>query len=139
MRRSKNAVGHLSAEADSVVRRTASTVFLSTALMQMVGLMAHRPLHPNSNGRAVARIYVQRPSSSRVGALYATSLEQLSSRAVLNPADCAKWSRRCSSVARTQRRNSGGGISAPGEMRVQWRGERVSRCAWAKLPGATAN
>src|ERR1051325_330260 len=66
------AIAHLSKEADLVVRRTASTVFLSTALMQngrldglivlftqvqMVGL--------------IARIYVQRPSPRELTRLYA--------------------------------------------------------------------
>src|SRR5882724_11284072 len=68
----ENAVGHLSAEADSVVRRTASTVFLSTALMQNGRLDGLIVLFTQIQmvGR-VARIYVQRPSPRELGRLYA--------------------------------------------------------------------
>src|SRR5205823_5540047 len=67
----ENAVGHLSAEADSIVRRTASTVFLSTALMQNGRLDALILLFTQIQmvGR-VARIYVQRPSPREVIRLY---------------------------------------------------------------------
>lgn len=65
------AVAHLSAEADSVVRRTASTVFLSTALMQNGRLDALILLFTQIQmvGR-VARIYVQRPSPRELIQLY---------------------------------------------------------------------
>ena len=68
----ENAIGHLSAEADSVVRRTASTVFLSTALMQNGRLDGLIVLFTQIQmvGR-VARIYVQRPSPRELGRLYA--------------------------------------------------------------------
>src|SRR5256884_9028172 len=68
----ENAVGDLSAEADSVVRRTASTVFLSTALMQNGRLDALILLFTQIQmvGR-VARIYVQRPSPRELMRLYA--------------------------------------------------------------------
>jgi hypothetical protein len=68
----ENAVGHLSAEADSVVRRTASTVFLSTALMQNGRLDGLIVLFTQINmiGR-IARIYVQRPSPRELARLYA--------------------------------------------------------------------
>src|SRR2546428_11827575 len=67
----ENAVGHLSAEADSIVRRTASTVFLSTALMQNGRLDALILLFTQIQmvGR-VARIYVQRPSPRELVRLY---------------------------------------------------------------------
>jgi len=65
------AIAHLSAEADSVVRRTASTVFLSTALMQNGRLDALILLFTQIQmvGR-VARIYVQRPSPRELIRLY---------------------------------------------------------------------
>jgi hypothetical protein len=68
----ENAVGHLSAEADSIVRRTASTVFLSTALMQNGRLDGLIVLFTQIQmvGR-IARIYVQRPSPRELVRLYA--------------------------------------------------------------------
>ena len=68
----ENAVGHLSAEADAVVRRTASTVFLSTALMQNGRLDGLIVLFTQIQmvGR-IARIYVQRPSPRELVRLYA--------------------------------------------------------------------
>jgi Domain of unknown function (DUF697) len=67
----ENAIGVLSAEADSVVRRTASTVFLSTALMQNGRLDALILLFTQIQmvGR-VARVYVQRPSPRELIRLY---------------------------------------------------------------------
>ena len=67
----ESAIAHLSAEADSVVRRTASTVFLSTALMQNGRLDALILLFTQIQmvGR-VARIYVQRPSPRELIQLY---------------------------------------------------------------------
>src|SRR5205823_6606024 len=67
----EDAIGVLSAEADSVVRRTASTVFLSTALMQNGRLDALILLFTQIQmvGR-VARIYVQRPSPRELIRLY---------------------------------------------------------------------
>ena len=67
----ENAVGVLSAEADSVVRRTASTVFLSTALMQNGRLDALILLFTQIQmvGR-VAHVYVQRPSPRELIRLY---------------------------------------------------------------------
>src|SRR5213080_1177056 len=68
----ENAVQRLSAEADSVVRRTASTVFLSTALMQngrLDGLIVLF-IQIQMVGR-IARIYVQRPSPRELARLYA--------------------------------------------------------------------
>src|SRR5437667_6749649 len=66
------AVGQLSSEADKVVRRTASTVFLSTALMQngrLDGLVVLFTQIQMVN--RVARIYVQRPSPRELIRLYA--------------------------------------------------------------------
>ena len=66
------AVGHLSNEADKVVRQTASTVFLSTALMQngrLDGLVVLFTQIQMVN--RVARIYVQRPSPRELMRLYA--------------------------------------------------------------------
>jgi hypothetical protein len=67
----ENAIGVLSAEADSVVRRTASTVFLSTALMQNGRLDALILLFTQIQmvGR-VARVYLQRPSPRELIRLY---------------------------------------------------------------------
>jgi Domain of unknown function (DUF697) len=66
------AIGHLSAQADSVVRRTASAVFLSTALMQNGRLDGLIVLFTQIQmvGR-VARIYAQRPSPRELARLYA--------------------------------------------------------------------
>ena len=66
------AVGQLSNEADKVVRRTASTVFLSTALMQNGRLDGLIVLFTQIQmvGR-IARIYVQRPSPRELVRLYA--------------------------------------------------------------------
>src|SRR5947199_10608359 len=68
----ENAVGHLSTEADSIVRSTASTVFLSTALMQNGRLDGLIVLFTQIRmvGR-IARIYVQRPSPRELLRLYA--------------------------------------------------------------------
>jgi Domain of unknown function (DUF697) len=68
----EKAVGHLSAQADSIVRRTASTVFLSTALMQNGRLDGLIVLFTQIQmvGR-IARIYVQRPSPRELVRLYA--------------------------------------------------------------------
>jgi len=68
----EHAVGHLSNEADKVVRRTASMVFLSTALMQngrLDGLVVLFTQIQMVN--RVARIYVQRPSPRELVRLYA--------------------------------------------------------------------
>jgi hypothetical protein len=68
----ENAVGHLSASADSVVRKTASTVFLSTALMQNGRLDGLIVLFIQIQMVArIARIYVQRPSPRELARLYA--------------------------------------------------------------------
>src|SRR5215475_7817740 len=66
------AIVHLSKEADLVVRRTASTVFLSTALMQNGRLDGLIVLFTQIQlvGR-IARIYVQRPSPRELVRLYA--------------------------------------------------------------------
>src|ERR1044071_6086926 len=66
------AIAHLSKEADLVVRRTASTVFLSTALMQNGRLDGLIVLFTQIQmvGR-IARIYVQRPSPREFVRLYA--------------------------------------------------------------------
>jgi hypothetical protein len=68
----EKAVGHLSGQADLVVRRTASTVFLSTALMQNGRLDGLIVLFTQIQmvGR-IARIYVQRPSPRELIRLYA--------------------------------------------------------------------
>jgi Domain of unknown function (DUF697) len=68
----ESALEVLSAEADTVVRRTASTVFLSTALMQNGRLDALILLVTQIQmvGR-VARVYVQRPSPRELVRLYA--------------------------------------------------------------------
>ena len=66
------AIAHLSKEADLVVRRTASTVFLSTALMQngrLDGLIVLFTQIKMVN--SIARIYVQRPSPRELVRLYA--------------------------------------------------------------------
>src|SRR5205085_1944853 len=66
------ALARLSSEADTVVRRTASTVFLSTALMQngrldgMVVLFTQIQMV-----NRIARIYVQRPPPQELLRLYA--------------------------------------------------------------------
>ncbi len=68
----EGAVGQLSNEADKVVRRTASTVFLSTALMQngrLDGLVVLFTQIQMVN--RVARVYVQRPSPRELIRLYA--------------------------------------------------------------------
>src|SRR4029450_7334644 len=68
----ERAIAHLSKEADLVVRRTASTVFLSTALMQNGRLDGLIVLFTQIQmvGR-IARIYVQRPSPRELLRLYA--------------------------------------------------------------------
>jgi hypothetical protein len=68
----EHGVGHLSNEADKVVRRTASMIFLSTALMQngrLDGLVVLFTQIQMVN--RVARIYVQRPSPRELMRLYA--------------------------------------------------------------------
>lgn len=66
------AIAHLSKEADLVVRRTASTVFLSTALMQNGRLDGLIVLFTQIQMVArIARIYVQRPSPRELVRLYA--------------------------------------------------------------------
>src|SRR5580765_484531 len=66
------AIAHLSKQADVVVRRTASTVFLSTALMQNGRLDGLIVLFTQIQmvGQ-IARIYVQRPSPRELMRLYA--------------------------------------------------------------------
>ena len=68
----ERAVATLSAQADLVVRRTASTIFLSTALMQNGRLDGLIVLFTQIQmiGR-IARIYVQRPSPRELTRLYA--------------------------------------------------------------------
>jgi uncharacterized protein DUF697 len=68
----ETAVAQLSKEADLIVRRTASTVFLSTALMQNGRLDGLIVLFTQIQmvGR-IARIYVQRPSPRELMRLYA--------------------------------------------------------------------
>ena len=68
----EKAIGHLSTQADLIVRRTASTVFLSTALMQNGRLDGLVVLFTQIQmvGR-IARIYVQRPSPRELARLYA--------------------------------------------------------------------
>jgi Domain of unknown function (DUF697) len=67
----ENALAILSAEADSVVRKTASTVFLSTALMQNGRLDALILLFTQIQMvTRVARVYVQRPSPRELVRLY---------------------------------------------------------------------
>src|SRR2546430_11685963 len=67
----ENAIAILSAEADSVVRKTASTVFLSTALMQNGRLDALILLVTQIQMVSrVARVYVQRPSPREMIRLY---------------------------------------------------------------------
>jgi hypothetical protein len=66
------AIAHLSKEADLVVRRTASTVFLSTALMQNGRLDGLIVLFTQIQMvGCIARIYVQRPSPRELVRLYA--------------------------------------------------------------------
>ena len=68
----ENAVEHLSTEADAVVRRTASIVFLSTALMQNGRLDGLIVLFTQIQMVSrIARIYVQRPSPRELARLYA--------------------------------------------------------------------
>ena len=68
----EKAIAHLSVQADSVVRRTASTVFLSTALMQNGRLDGLIVLFTQIQMVArIARIYVQRPSPRELVRLYA--------------------------------------------------------------------
>ncbi len=67
----ESAIGVLSAEADNVVRKTASTVFLSTALMQNGRLDALILLVTQIQMvTRVARVYVQRPSPREMVRLY---------------------------------------------------------------------
>src|SRR3954470_6372874 len=67
-----SAIAVLSAEADMVVRRTASTVFLSTALMQNGRLDTLILLFTQIQMvTRIARIYVQRPSPRELLRLYA--------------------------------------------------------------------
>jgi hypothetical protein len=68
----EKAIGHLSVQADCVVRRTASAVFLSTALMQNGRLDGLIVLFTQIQmvGQ-IARIYVQRPSPRELVRLYA--------------------------------------------------------------------
>ncbi len=67
----ESALGVLSTEADSVVRKTASTVFLSTALMQNGRLDALILLFTQIQMvTRVAHIYVQRPSPRELIRLY---------------------------------------------------------------------
>ena len=67
----ENAITILSVDADSVVRKTASTVFLSTALMQNGRLDALILLFTQIQMvTRVARIYVQRPSPRELIRLY---------------------------------------------------------------------
>ena len=67
----ENAIAILSAEADSVVRKTASVVFLSTALMQNGRLDALILLFTQIQMvTRVARVYVQRPSPREMIRLY---------------------------------------------------------------------
>jgi len=68
----EKAIADLSVQADLVVRRTASTVFLSTALMQNGRLDGLIVLFTQIQmvGR-IARIYVQRPSPRELVRLYA--------------------------------------------------------------------
>jgi len=67
----ENALLILSAEADSVVRKTASTVFLTTALMQNGRLDALILLFTQIQMvTRVARVYVQRPSPRELVRLY---------------------------------------------------------------------
>ena len=89
------AIGVLSTEADSVVRKTASVVFLSTALMQNGRLDALILLFTQIQMVArVARVYVQRPSPREMVRLYlnvagtafiASSLESIDIGAMLAP------------------------------------------------------
>jgi Domain of unknown function (DUF697) len=68
----ESAVQHLSVEADLVVRKTASAVFLSTALMQNGRLDGLIVLFIQIQMVArIARIYVQRPSPRELVRLYA--------------------------------------------------------------------
>ena len=67
----ESAIAVLSAEADSVVRKTSSTVFLSTALMQIGRLDALILLFTQIQMVSrVARVYVQRPSPREMIRLY---------------------------------------------------------------------
>jgi hypothetical protein len=67
----ENAITILSSEADTVVRKTASTVFLSTALMQNGRLDALILLFTQIQMVSrVARVYVQRPSPREMARLY---------------------------------------------------------------------
>ena len=67
----ESAIAVLSTEADSVVRKTASTVFLSTALMQNGRLDALILLFTQIQMVSrVARVYVQRPSPREMIRLY---------------------------------------------------------------------
>ena len=68
----ENALGDLSAEADAIVRSTASIVFLSTALMQNGRLDALIVLFTQIRMIwRIARVYVQRPSPRDLVRLYA--------------------------------------------------------------------
>ena len=94
----EKAIGHLSTQADLVVRRTASTVFLSTALMQNGRLDGLVVLFTQIQmvGR-IARIYVQRPSPREPGCM-PTLPARLLSHAGWNRLTLEKWSRRLPSL-----------------------------------------
>ena len=126
------AIAHLSKEADVVVRRTASTVFLSTALMQNGRLDGLIVLFTQIQmvGR-IARIYVQRPSPRELLRLYANvgGTAFIATR-IAGP---RRDGRAACGVggAGAQKRNSRlkRHLCAPGEMRFKWRGERVPHIA----------
>jgi hypothetical protein len=107
----ESAVQHLSVEADLVVRKTASAVFLSTALMQNGRLDGLIVLFVQIQMVArIARIYVQRPSPRELVRLYA------------NVAGTAFVAQRWNSRAQWH-------LSSSGEMCFEWRCERVSHAA----------
>jgi hypothetical protein len=125
----ETAIAHLSKEADLVVRRTASTVFLSTALMQNGRLDGLIVLFTQIQmvGR-IARIYVQRPSPRELLRLYAnvggtafvaSSLESLDLGEMVAPLAVSVVPALKSGIPGLRH------FSAPGEMRFKRRGERV--------------
>jgi hypothetical protein len=124
------AIAHLSKEADLVVRRTASTVFLSTALMQNGRLDGLIVLFTQIQmvGR-IARIYVQRPSPRELLRLYAnvggtafvaSGLESLDLGEMVAPLAVSVVPALKSGIP-----GLSGHLSAPGEMRFKRRRERV--------------
>src|SRR5215470_8547501 len=109
------AIAHLSKEADLVVRRTASTVFLSTALMQNGRLDGLIVLFTQIQMVSrIARIYVQRPSPRELVRLYAN----VGATCHFHGSGAQRWNSRVE-----------WNLGSSGEMRFHWRCQRISNTA----------